>query len=93
MIDKELLDLLCCPETGSPLAEADGELLARLNEAIAAGRVKNRSGDTVATALAGGLVAGEANLLYPIVDDLPVMLIDEAIPLEQIEEQRDPADS
>ena len=59
-------------------------MLARLNEAIAAGRVKNRSGDTVATALAGGLVASEANLLYPIVDDLPMMLIDEAIPLEQI---------
>ncbi len=58
MIDKEL-STCSCPETGFA-AQADGELLARLNRALPQGRVKNRSGDTVATALAGGLVAGKA---------------------------------
>ena len=81
MIQQELLDLLQCPETKSPLRAADVSLMAKINEAIAAGTIKNRVGDTVETPLSGGLVTEGGNLLYPIVDDLPVMLVDEAIPL------------
>lgn len=83
-IDRELLDLLCCPETKAPLQLADEELVAKLNEAIAAGRLTNRLGEPVQKPLSGGLLPEGGSLLYPIVDDLPVMLIDEAIPLDQI---------
>ncbi|MCH8298607.1 MAG: hypothetical protein IH873_11115 [Chloroflexi bacterium] len=38
MISKELLDLLVCPKNRMPLTLADEELLARLNQAIAAGK-------------------------------------------------------
>ncbi len=81
MIDKELLDILVCPENHTPLAVADQELLDRLNKDIAAGTVKNRGGKAVETPLQGGLVRADGAFLYPIVDGIPVMLIDEAIPV------------
>ena len=85
MIRQELLDLLQCPESKSPLRLADASLVARINRGIAAGTIKNRAEETVDTPLSGGLVPEGRNLLYPIVDDLPIMLVDEAIPLEQVE--------
>lgn len=88
MISKELLDLLVCPESRMPLKLADEELLARLNQAIAAGKVKNRSGQQVTESLAGALVRQDGNVLYPIIDDIPIMLVDEAIPLEGLENDR-----
>ena len=85
MIQQELVDLLQCPETKLPLHLADESLVARINEAIAAGAIKNRLGDTVEMSLSGGLVTESGSLLYPVVDDLPIMLVDEAIPLNQID--------
>ena len=85
MISQELLDLLQCPETKSPLRVAEEALVAKINEAIAAGKIKNRVGDTVELPLSSGLVTESGDVLYPIVDDLPIMLVDEAIPLNQFE--------
>ncbi len=86
MISKELLDLLVCPENRTPLTLADDELLVKLNRAIAAGSVKNRSGHQVGEPLSGALVRQDGRLLYPIVDDIPIMLVEEAIPLEGLED-------
>ena len=86
MISKELLDLLVCPENRTPLTPADDELLAKLNRAIAAGSVKNRSGQQVSEPLSGALVRQDGRVLYPIVDDIPIMLVEEAIPLEGLED-------
>ncbi len=85
MIQQELLDLLQCPKTKSPLRVADESLIAKINEAIAAGTIKNRVAEAVEAPLSGGLLPEGENVLYPIVDDLPIMLVDEAIPLEQLE--------
>jgi len=85
MIDKQLLDMLLCPETHTPLAEADAAFLAKLNHAISAGKIKNRGGDLVAKPIPAGLVRRAADLLYPVVDDIPVLLVDEAICLEQLD--------
>ena len=84
MIDKELLDILVCPKDQVPLALADEPLMAKVNEAIAAGRITNLAGQTVRKTLQGGLVREDKTLLYPIVDDIPVLLTDEAIPLRQL---------
>lgn len=84
MIDKELLDLLVCPENHTRLRLADKELLDKVNQAVAAGELKNRAGEPVEAPLKGGLVREDSTLLYPIVDEIPVLLIDEAIPLDQI---------
>ena len=84
MIDEKLVKILVCPEDRTALTPADEELISKLNQAIAKGRVKNRLGRMVETQLEEGLVREDNLLLYPIVDDVPVMLVDEAIPLERI---------
>lgn len=81
MIDSELLDILACPETKEPVTLAPAELIERLNAAIRAGRVTNRAGGPVKEPIDGGLVRTDQRYLYPIRDEIPVMLVDEAIPL------------
>ncbi len=85
MIDKEILDVLVCPDDHSPLSLAGEDLIERLNAAIAAGGIENRDGTKVEAPLHGGLVRQDGKLLYPIVDDIPVLLVEEAISLEQID--------
>lgn len=84
MIGEDLLEILRCPQDKSRLHVADEELLARVNQAIAAGQVQNHSGTKIAEPLLGGLVREDNRVLYPIIDDLPVLLIDESIPLDSI---------
>lgn len=81
MIDAELLKILCCPETHQDVVPADAALITKLNQQIAAGQVKNRSGQPVTEAIDGGLVRQDGKYLYPIRKSIPIMLIDEAIPL------------
>ena len=79
----ELLKILVCPENRSSLQPAASDLLARVNRAITAGQLKNKAGQKLDKPLAGGLVREDQLVLYPIVDDIPMMLVDEGIPLDQ----------
>ena len=81
-ISKELLDILACPETKQPLTLAEPTLLARVNDRIRQGQLINRRGTSVTEPIDDGLVRQDGRYLYPIRDDIPIMLIDEAIPLE-----------
>ena len=82
MIDSELLKILCCPETQQALQPAEPALVERLNQQIAAGVSKNRGGRRVLERIDAGLVRADGRFLYPIRHDLPLMLVDEAIPLK-----------
>jgi uncharacterized protein YbaR (Trm112 family) len=84
MISQELLDILVCPDDRTPVHPADDALMARLNAAIDAGTVKNRAGEPVTDRADGGLVREDGAYLYAVRDDIPVMLKDEAIPLDQL---------
>jgi uncharacterized protein YbaR (Trm112 family) len=81
-IDKELLAILCCPETKQDVSLADGTLIAQLNDRIVKGELRNKAGQTIAERIDGGLVRADKKILYPIREDIPVMLIEEGIPLE-----------
>lgn len=84
MIDEELLKILVCPEDKTPVTPADDELIAKVNAAIETGTLKNRGGEVVKGAVDGGLVRKDGAYLYVIRDDIPVMLVDEAIPLDAL---------
>ena len=82
MLDKERVEILACPETKEPVRLAEEALLADLNGRIGRGEVKNRAGKAVEKKVDGGLVREDGAYLYPIEDEIPIMLIDEAIPLK-----------
>ena len=84
MVDPELLEILVCPETHQRVRPAEPELLDRLNEAIGSGGVTNRGGSAVAEPIEEGLVREDAKILYPVREDIPIMLIDEAIELDKL---------
>ena len=81
MIDPALLKILRCPETHQPVSEADAALVADLNNRIASGSLKNRAGKSVGDKLDGGLLRQDRQWIYPIRNRIPIMLIEEAIPL------------
>jgi uncharacterized protein YbaR (Trm112 family) len=84
MVDPELLEILVCPETHQAVRLAERELLNRLNQAIRSGGVTNQGGNDVADPIEEGLVRKDDKILYPVREDIPIMLIDEAIELEKL---------
>jgi len=82
MIDPELLKIMCCPENHQPLAAAESAIIEKINQRIATGQLQNRAGQTVVEKIDGGLIRADKKFLYPIRHEIPIMLIDEAIPLE-----------
>ncbi len=84
MVDPELLKILVCPEKKTPVTLADDALMAKVNAAIEAGALKNRAGQKVEETAGGGLVREDGQYLYLIRDDIPIMLIDESIPTDQL---------
>lgn len=83
MVDQDLLDILVCPENKTAVKLVDDEVLAKVNDAIQAKTLKNRAGEAVEDAVDGGLLREDGAYLYAIRDDIPIMLIDESIPMDQ----------
>lgn len=75
-VDPELLAILVCPKTRSPLemVELPAELRTSLVEKY---RVHFRDEEPV---VEQGLYCADSQLVYPIVSDIPIMLVDEALP-------------
>jgi uncharacterized protein YbaR (Trm112 family) len=83
---QELLDSLLCPANRTRLAMADAALVTRLNQAITAGRLKSVSGETIDRPLEAGLVREDRTIVYAVRDGIPILLVDEGIPLGQLGE-------
>ncbi len=83
MIRPELLSVLICPEDRSALTVVDAGLLSRLNAAIQAGTLKNKAGALLDQKLDTALIREDQTVVYAVVDDIPRMLIDEGILLDQ----------
>ena len=79
------LEVVACPETKRPLKLADAALLGRLNAAAEKGKLKDKSQSTVDPKLQAALVRDDGVLAYPVWDDAPRLLVDAAIPLDQLD--------
>ncbi|NBV23938.1 MAG: hypothetical protein EBS05_18720 [Proteobacteria bacterium] len=78
-MNPELLSILRCPETRQTLAVAEAAVVERLNALAAAGQLRNAAGQAVTAKLDGGLVRADGKALYPVRQNVPVLLVDDAI--------------
>ncbi len=80
-LDPMLLEMLVCPEDKSPVKPADAALIAKLNAAQREGKLLNCAGRPVAEPFEEGLIRQDGTILYRVTDSIPVMLVEEGIPL------------
>lgn len=74
-----LLDLIRCPITLENLAIAPVELTERLRGELRSGKLANRIGASLTSDFQSGLLNASGTWYYPITDDIPVLVPDEAI--------------
>ena len=85
-ISQDLLEILCCPATKTPVVMLSEEKLAKVNEKISAGGVQRVDGQPVEEPLQEGLITEDGKTIYRITDDIPIMLTGEGIDTEQLGE-------
>jgi uncharacterized protein YbaR (Trm112 family) len=81
MLDPVFLEMLACPETHEPLKVGDAALVAAINRRIASGELRRRDGGRITEPVEGLLVRADGRIAYPIRDQFPLLLIDEALTL------------
>ena len=81
--DHQLLEIICCPATHSPLRLMPADMLERLNARIEAGEVRQHDNQPVSERLEQALMTADQRLAYPIRDDIPLLLEDLAIVIAQ----------
>ena len=86
MIDSELLEILCCPASKTPLTRLASKRLKALNGAIARGEVQYVRGETVVEPLGEALITEDSKVIYPIVDDIPILLEERGIGTTQFQD-------
>ncbi len=80
-INPKLLEILACPETHQALHLADDAFVLSLNSRIQTKAIRNRNNEVVAAPITGALIREDKKVAYPIRDDIPVLLVEEGIPL------------
>ncbi len=83
MADDLPISFLRCPITQSPLRWADVSLIRKLNERCRTGRLVNRGGRSLDQALDAGLIDLGSRFLYPVRNEIPTLVAEEAIPLAE----------
>ncbi len=85
MIRQELLNIIVCPETKQDLVIAESDIVEKINTLIENGDLLNRSKQKVTEKIDGGLIQkDDRKYLYPIRNEIPILLIDESIALEGV---------
>jgi uncharacterized protein YbaR (Trm112 family) len=85
-IDGKLLEILCCPVSKTPLVRLPPERLRKLNTAIGRGEVQYVGGERVAEPLREALITEDSRVIYPVVDDIPILLEDQGIGTTQLQD-------
>ncbi len=83
-IDGKLLDILCCPMSKIPLIRLPNDRLEKLNIAIRAGEVQTIHGEAVEQVLNEALITEDLKVMYPVIDDIPILLEEKGIGTTQL---------
>jgi uncharacterized protein YbaR (Trm112 family) len=82
-IAPDLLAILCCPETKQEVCLLGSAIVERLNQRILKGELTTKGGQPVTEKIDGGLLRKDKTVAYPIRDQIPIMLIEEGILIEE----------
>jgi len=85
-VDGKLLEILCCPVSKTPLTVLSQEKLEKLNKAIKSGDALYIDGKKVTDSLQEGLVTEDGKVIYPVQDDIPVLLEEKGIGTTQFQD-------
>jgi uncharacterized protein YbaR (Trm112 family) len=85
-VDGKLLEILCCPVSKIPLNRLEHGRLEKLNKAIADGSVRHVHGETVRETLREALITDDGKVIYPVVDDIPILLEEKGIGTVQLQD-------
>ena len=85
-IDGKLLEILCCPVSKTALVRLPADKLKKLNAAIAAGTAQHVHGEPVTGELREGLMTEDGRVIYPVVDDIPILLEEKGIGTTQFQD-------
>ncbi len=80
-MDQEFLKILRCPKTQAPLELLAAEEIAQLNREISAGKIKQVDGAVVKKPLSEALITRDHKTVYRIDDGIPILVIEQGIPL------------
>jgi uncharacterized protein YbaR (Trm112 family) len=78
-VDGKLLEILCCPVSKTPLTILALEKLEKLNNTIKAGETLYINGEKVTGPLQEGLITADGKVIYPLQDNIPVLLEEKGI--------------
>lgn len=85
-VDGKLLEILCCPVSKTPLRHLENSRLEKLNHAIEAGEVQYVRGEKVESTLREALITEDSKVIYPVEDDIPVLLENRGIGTTQLQD-------
>ncbi len=85
-VNGKLLEILCCPVSKTPLTMLGQEKLDKLNKAIADGEALYVDGEKVTETLQEGLITEDGKVIYPVQDDIPVLLEEKGIGTTQFQD-------
>lgn len=83
-----LLEILVCPVTKQGVTRLSDERLALINQKIRDGQLRANDGTHLQDALQAAVITRNQQTIYPVVDQIPIMLESRGIATSQIEDWR-----
>lgn len=85
-VDGKLLEILCCPVSKTPLTVLSAARLEKLNAAIASGNARYVGGEQVTQNMSEALVTEDNKVIYPVEDNIPILLEEKGIGTTQFQD-------
>lgn len=85
-VNGKLLEILCCPVSKTPLTVLSRQKLEKLNRAIENGEALYVGGEKVTEPLQEGLITEDGKVIYPVQDDIPILLEEKGIGTTQFQD-------